>query len=726
MILTVYRNNKKIDEIDLSHEIRGVEEARCSFFIGRKKDCHVVIKDMEISREFAEIIHEKNQWILKKKSSMGIMSVNGEHIDEKNIENGDMAAIGSYQLVFSEENSSSKSSKKATSEDITSEKATLEEAILEEKKLEFDKMPDDLPEQTPEQTGSQDMAEDFPEQEEQVDDEFQENQEVEGFSDEPEGILDEQKEINALALQEENTQILNSFLKYELEIFGENAPYDRFSIDIKEILIGRNSKKCQIILNDHMVSGIHAKIKNVHNKIEIEDLESANGIILNGKRINKADLASGDEFIIGSTTFTLRVQSDILEEEGERLMPVEVNQISQENNLMEAQGTLSDLKQDQFTKEESANKSLFASIMNDPVKKKRIIMYGSVGLVALMLFSEDPQEKKEEKKEVTKKEQSHLLQPEQEEVEEEQEEKITLSPEQQESLERSYRLSERLFEEGKFSEVIFELDKIFLIDPYYKESRQRYQLAKKGLERLEELEKKRREEEEHKIKMEKTRKLLVKAKDAVEKKKMDLAESLFPQILILDPENFDVAQLKLEVEAYKKEQDRLALEKAQKEAERKRQIGFFTPGKKYYLSGQWHKAIVKLESFLEKKNIDEDLVEEAGKLLALSRQNLNAIIRPKFQKARSLREGQNLKEAYEIYKDILKHNPGSNNALAEMNDIRETLGKRSKKIYREAIVAEDLSLFENAKEKLEEVRQISPSDSIYYKKATAKLKEYLD
>jgi hypothetical protein len=37
-----------------------------------------------------------------------------------------------------------------------------------------------------------------------------------------------------------------------------------------------------------------------------------------------------------------------------------------------------------------------------------------------------------------------------------------------------------------------------------------------------------------------------------------------------------------------------------------------------------------------------------------------------------------------------------------------------------------LSLYNDAKEKFQEVQQISPTDSEYYQKATDKLKDYLD
>jgi hypothetical protein len=95
-------------------------------------------------------------------------------------------------------------------------------------------------------------------------------------------------------------------------------------------------------------------------------------------------------------------------------------------------------------------------------------------------------------------------------------------------------------------------------------------------------------------------------------------------------------------------------------------------------------------------------------------------------KARSLKEGQDLKSAYETFLDILKIEPTNTEALNEADDIKNQLESRSKRIYREAIIAESLSLFGDAKEKFQEVQQISPTDSEYYKKASEKLRNYLE
>ena len=101
-------------------------------------------------------------------------------------------------------------------------------------------------------------------------------------------------------------------------------------------------------------------------------------------------------------------------------------------------------------------------------------------------------------------------------------------------------------------------------------------------------------------------------------------------------------------------------------------------------------------------------------------------IDPFLQKARSLDRGQDLKGAYETYKSILKIDPSNVEAVSKMDEIIKRIEKQAKKIYREAIIDESLNYLHQAKEKFNEVRQITPSDSPYYRRAEIKLQNYTD
>jgi tetratricopeptide (TPR) repeat protein len=219
---------------------------------------------------------------------------------------------------------------------------------------------------------------------------------------------------------------------------------------------------------------------------------------------------------------------------------------------------------------------------------------------------------------------------------------------------------------------------------------------------------------------------LVDAKEAVAQRNVPRAEQLFSKILEKDPENMDVTPLKLELETWQAEERAKKEAEARKKAERQRQVDSLAPGKKLYLSKEWYKGILKLEEFLTQKQLDEDLIKEASDMLTDAKAQLASEVAPILGRARSLKEGQDLKGAYEAYLEVLAIEPTNKEGLDEVDLIREILDTRSKKVYREAIISESLSLFGDAKEKFQEVQQISPTDSEYYKKATDKLKNYLE
>jgi tetratricopeptide (TPR) repeat protein len=175
-----------------------------------------------------------------------------------------------------------------------------------------------------------------------------------------------------------------------------------------------------------------------------------------------------------------------------------------------------------------------------------------------------------------------------------------------------------------------------------------------------------------------------------------------------------------------KEKQKKELEIATKKKDREEKVEKLKPGKTLFLQKEWFKASAKLDEFLRVKDMDEDLTKEASEMLKSSREEISSSVLPLQGKAKSLMEGQDLKGAYEIYQQILKIEPSNAEALNAIGEIREQLNTKARKIYREAIIAESLSLFQEAKDKFQEVQQVSPVDSDYYKKASDKLKDYLD
>lgn len=73
-----------------------------------------------------------------------------------------------------------------------------------------------------------------------------------------------------------------------------------------EFVVGRNAS-CQLSLDDPLVSRRHARFL-VGEGVAIEDLQSRNGVLVNGQRIHgKTALQVGDRILIGTQELALLV-----------------------------------------------------------------------------------------------------------------------------------------------------------------------------------------------------------------------------------------------------------------------------------------------------------------------------------------------------------------------------------------------------------------------------------
>jgi len=74
----------------------------------------------------------------------------------------------------------------------------------------------------------------------------------------------------------------------------------RIKPSLKEINIGRDDNKNQIVLDDSRVSRIHAAIIRVHRMWCITDRKSKNGTFINGEPVTDAvSLKADDKLVLG-------------------------------------------------------------------------------------------------------------------------------------------------------------------------------------------------------------------------------------------------------------------------------------------------------------------------------------------------------------------------------------------------------------------------------------------
>jgi FHA domain len=87
---------------------------------------------------------------------------------------------------------------------------------------------------------------------------------------------------------------------------GPNGQEKAYPMKSMAVTIGR-SDQCDIAVKDSSMSGKHAEISKINGEIRVKDLGSANGIWLNGERVDDVELFDGDVLRCGQTSIRVDV-----------------------------------------------------------------------------------------------------------------------------------------------------------------------------------------------------------------------------------------------------------------------------------------------------------------------------------------------------------------------------------------------------------------------------------
>jgi pSer/pThr/pTyr-binding forkhead associated (FHA) protein len=91
-------------------------------------------------------------------------------------------------------------------------------------------------------------------------------------------------------------------MAFKLSIEQGKGRGKAFDFDAEQITIGRTEEN-DVVLYEQGVSRRHARISRSEGRYYVEDLESANGTLLNGNKIQKEELNDGDRIGIGEVVF---------------------------------------------------------------------------------------------------------------------------------------------------------------------------------------------------------------------------------------------------------------------------------------------------------------------------------------------------------------------------------------------------------------------------------------
>ncbi len=87
---------------------------------------------------------------------------------------------------------------------------------------------------------------------------------------------------------------------------GPSGVEKAFPMRAISVTIGR-SDQCDISVKDSSMSGRHAEISKINGEIRVKDMGSANGIWLNGERVDDVELFDGDVLRLGQTSIRIDV-----------------------------------------------------------------------------------------------------------------------------------------------------------------------------------------------------------------------------------------------------------------------------------------------------------------------------------------------------------------------------------------------------------------------------------
>ncbi len=697
MKFVVYKNDIKLDVF---------EEKSSNFEIlfGRSSLCDIRVDDQRISREHLLFSFNDNILSIKDLTSTNKVLINGISSNQGILANEDLISLFDFSISVTEfldsdqkqavelsktvilneeERSEAMADSEIESNELTNS-VFLEDSIntLEASSIELDQ---DFSQSVLKETSGNDI------------------------------VSFEEGEVS----DESNTDVVTDFLNYNLKISGPHIETQDFQISKKLIYIGRSRKKCHIVLEDDDVSSIHAKIEVYGKKVFIEDLDSSNGVYLNGDKVQRVQLAKGDEILIGNVSFLLELGSKVLDQESERLMPVNVEDIRYEEASFSQENVAV------FSEDEAPQKkSLFSFAKAEGVNKRKVMIYGAMAaMLGFLYLGEDNSSPQGVVKRDIAKEEIEVETPELIENS-----SIELGAKHSDDdlayLNQHYELAKAAFKEGIYDQAIYELDLVKSIDSEFKDTTQLLLASQEGLERLEALEKKRIEEEERLKLEEKIKELVAKTKESLKDKNLELVQSYISQIAEIDPEYSEIIIFQREVDLIKKKEAEEKKKEEEKKLAKENFLKILNEVKSLYQEKQYFNAFSKSDNYIKLSSVEGSLYEEGVDLRKEIKEKMDSLENELLEKANTYFQGEDFKNAYESYREVLTVNPTNRLAITKVNLIKDQINSKAMKVYREGLVSESISLHKDAKEKFEEVLRLAPRESHYYVKAKNKLSKF--
>jgi hypothetical protein len=152
---------------------------------------------------------------------------------------------------------------------------------------------------------------------------------------------------------------------FRIEILKGNEAGSQFRITGARVILGR-APDCDIVVTDQSVSRTHSELIKIEDGFLLKDLKSSNGVYVNGKKVAEHFLASGDVFTIGNHAYRY----------------IEIESVPEPRVFSGTpEGTVPGISMGR-----SSQQINVPGAGVDGAKKKRLILYGGVGFIFLLMI----------------------------------------------------------------------------------------------------------------------------------------------------------------------------------------------------------------------------------------------------------------------------------------------------------------------------------------------------
>jgi pSer/pThr/pTyr-binding forkhead associated (FHA) protein/tetratricopeptide (TPR) repeat protein len=730
--IEIFRQGQLLQEMDLKDS---------EVWMGRDESCKIRLDDRAVSRRHAVFRDVKGAFEVEKVSEFGAMKLNGRLADHSLLKPGDRIEVGPYEIRLHQAAEIVEVAKNIEQNvpvaaepivEVSPVMAPVEEPVIEpvEEAVSIESAPVDpfaseqpqdemlSVESNPEVDLSQDGA--FSGMDESVSPEM--------------GFTDESDDRTRFIQKDQNIRAV-------LDFGGGNE----FEIGDEEVAIGR-SQQCHVVLEDRRASRKNTLIRKQDQRYVIKDLSSANGTYVNGDRIEETELHGGDEIKVGDTIFHFQiVQSDY------ELRKQDFISVPQPEIQMAPPDLMPSMHAPVYANVQSQMNSNPFGIPNpqqvpveDPVPPqksgslisgfldryrmmdtRRQIIWGVMILAVLWMLLEEDEEPKvaklntgAPKKTVIKKKEATAKDGSATTLE-------MLTPEQRQYVETQYQYAFDLYKNREYDRCLLELEKIFSLVNDYRSAREIAAFAREGKRKLEAIEEERKRKEQERQTQLKLQALIEQAGHLMTAKKYKEAEALFPDIELIQPENFAVNEWRKQIISEAERVAREAEENKRIEDYRAAAWKDFEAIRPMYDRKQHYEALDQLDELLTRKMEDAKFFQQVKEEIRKNETAIDSARDPVLNAAKQFEKEGKLSDAYREYQKVTRIDPMDEEAPEGMKRIQGVLNDRAKHIYTEGVFAESFGDVDTAEKKYREVMEVVPKGDAYYNKAESKLRKIM-